>query len=143
MDTPRTVGAGPLLRALCEHLGIRNTMDQVVPWDRQRCKLSPGERIQALVLNLKTSAPSLECERHSPACLPTVGGGRSFRRFTDSRRLKVAEDLLAGPPGDGGGDLHASDPAGTCGRSRSQPRADVIGPRFRHVKLHERATVQV
>jgi hypothetical protein len=61
MDTPRTVGAGPLLRALCEELGLRDPIDQVVSWDPQRCKLSPGERIQALVLNVSSgaSAPSV------------------------------------------------------------------------------------
>lgn len=57
--TPRVVGAGPVLRALCEEIGLVGAMDAVVPWDRARCRLSPGERILAVVLNLLTARQPL------------------------------------------------------------------------------------
>ncbi len=98
MDTPRTVGAGPLLRALCEDLGIRNTIDQVVPWDPQRCKLSPGERIQALVLNLLTARQPLYRVPEEFALTDTallVGAGITAADLTDEALGRALDKLAA------------------------------------------------
>ena len=57
-DSPREsktrVGAGPLIRAVYEAIGLREVIDENVEWDDQRCKLSPGERIQALIIDVRT-----------------------------------------------------------------------------------------
>jgi transposase len=47
-----TPGPGPLLVALLDELKIGNTIDSLVDWDKTQCKLSPGIRIEAMVLNI-------------------------------------------------------------------------------------------
>ena len=45
-----TVDAGPLVRSLCDQLDMIGLINEMVTWDPQRCKLSPGELIVALVI---------------------------------------------------------------------------------------------
>jgi Transposase len=56
MDTDRVesrvLGALPLLLHICRAIGLAETIDEMVPWDPTRCRLSPGKRIEALVLNI-------------------------------------------------------------------------------------------
>lgn len=59
MQEPKVVGAAPLIRAMCEAIGLREVIDENVEWDDRRCKLSPGERIQALILDLLTGRQPL------------------------------------------------------------------------------------
>ena len=47
-----SVGAAPLVAALCRELGIPQLIDQEATWDKDRSILSPGERIMALIINL-------------------------------------------------------------------------------------------
>ena len=47
-----SVGAAPLVAALCRDLGIPQLIDQEATWDKDRSILSPGERIMALIINL-------------------------------------------------------------------------------------------
>ena len=47
-----TVGALPLLRHLSQAIGLVDAIDEAVEWDPARCHLSPGRRIEALVLNI-------------------------------------------------------------------------------------------
>ena len=44
------VDAGPLIRGLCDQLELVHIIDDAVAWDPARSKLSPGERILALIL---------------------------------------------------------------------------------------------
>ncbi len=53
------VGAGPILRAVADRIGLVPVIDQAVAWDAERCRLSPGERIFALILNLLTDRQPL------------------------------------------------------------------------------------
>ena len=46
------VSGAPLIRAMCEEIGLREIVDRNVVWDRERCKLSPGERITVLGVNM-------------------------------------------------------------------------------------------
>ena len=48
---PMRVDAGPLTRSICDQLDVISIINEAVPWDRQRCKLSPGERICALIIS--------------------------------------------------------------------------------------------
>ena len=63
MNTPlqpaAVVGAGPILATVARRIGLVATIDQMVPWDATRCRLSPGERILALILNLLTERQPL------------------------------------------------------------------------------------
>jgi hypothetical protein len=47
---PMRVDAGPLVRAICEQMEVVPISNDMAPWDRQRCKLSPGELIFALTV---------------------------------------------------------------------------------------------
>jgi hypothetical protein len=47
---PMRADAGPLVRGLCDQLAIASVINQMVPWDAQRCKLSPGELITVLII---------------------------------------------------------------------------------------------
>lgn len=45
-------GPGPLIGALYDQLGMGQTIDEMVRWDPAQCRLSPGMRIKALVINI-------------------------------------------------------------------------------------------
>ena len=45
-----SVDAGPLIRAICDELGIASAINEMVSWDPIRSKLSPGDLICALVI---------------------------------------------------------------------------------------------
>lgn len=47
----RVAGALPLLQRISSEIGLVETIDEIVEWDRARCHLSPGRRVEALVLN--------------------------------------------------------------------------------------------
>lgn len=46
------VDAGPLVRGLCDQLELVAIIDRAVAWDAPHSKLSPGERILALILGM-------------------------------------------------------------------------------------------
>lgn len=45
-------GPGPLISALYDQLKIGQTIDEMVRWDPVQCRLSPGTRIKAMVINI-------------------------------------------------------------------------------------------
>ena len=45
-------GPASLISALYDQLGIGRTIDEMVRWDPLQCRLSPGTRIKALVINI-------------------------------------------------------------------------------------------
>lgn len=45
-------GPASLISALYDQLGIGQTIDEMVQWDPVQCRLSPGTRIKALVINI-------------------------------------------------------------------------------------------
>jgi transposase len=46
------VDAAPLVRGLCDQLELVRIIDDMADWDDHRAKLSPGQRIQALILGM-------------------------------------------------------------------------------------------
>jgi len=44
-------GPAGLISVLYDQLGFGKTIDDIVPWDKKQCYLSPGIRIKALDLN--------------------------------------------------------------------------------------------
>jgi transposase len=46
------VDAAPLIRGLCDQLELVRIIDDMTEWDDHRAKLSPGQRIQALILGM-------------------------------------------------------------------------------------------
>ena len=45
-------GPAAFIAALYDELGIGRTIDEMVSWDQRQCRLSPGTRIKALVINI-------------------------------------------------------------------------------------------
>ena len=54
MSVPEIFHSGPaaLISALYDELKIGRTIDEMVRWDEAQCRMSPGERIKALVINI-------------------------------------------------------------------------------------------
>ncbi|MDQ0220168.1 DUF4277 domain-containing protein [Peribacillus cavernae] len=53
-DQILTLSAGPsqLISAICDEIGFEETINGQLDWDKERCHLSPGARIKALVINI-------------------------------------------------------------------------------------------
>lgn len=51
---PVAVTAGPaqLISKLCDEIGFEEIVNDLLPWDPSHCKLSPGARLKALVINI-------------------------------------------------------------------------------------------
>jgi len=45
----------PLIVAMCRAVGLTKTIDDMLRWDPSRCKLSPGLRIEAIIVNALTN----------------------------------------------------------------------------------------
>ena len=95
------VGAAPVLRALADRIGLVAVIDQVVAWDPERCRLSPGERILALVLNLLTGRPPLyqvtDAFRLTDVPL-LLGPGVAAEDLTDDAWGRALDKLAAAGP---------------------------------------------
>ena len=46
------VGAGPLVRQMADEIGLIALVNRMLTWDQIRTKVSPGERIFAMVLDI-------------------------------------------------------------------------------------------
>ncbi len=44
-------GAAPVIQEICQQIGLVQTIDEMTDWDRDRCKLSPGQRVTAIIIN--------------------------------------------------------------------------------------------
>ncbi len=45
-------GPAPVLKSLCEQLGVRKILDKALVWDETQCLLSPGQRIIAIIIDV-------------------------------------------------------------------------------------------
>ena len=92
------VGAGPLIRAMAERIGLVPTIDAEVGWDSTRCRLSPGERILALIVNLLTDREPLyqvrEAFRFTDVPL-LLGAGITAADLTDDALGRALDKLAA------------------------------------------------
>jgi hypothetical protein len=54
MKMPEIFHCGPaaLIAALYDELKIGQTIDEMVKWDQAQCRMSPGKRIKAIVINI-------------------------------------------------------------------------------------------
>lgn len=95
------VGAAPILRALADRVGLVPVIDQMVAWDPERCHLSPGERILALVLNLLTDRQPLyqvtDAFRLTDVPL-LLGPGVAADDLTDDALGRALDKLAAASP---------------------------------------------
>lgn len=96
------VSGAPLIRAMCEEIGLREIVDRNVDWDRERCKLSPGERVTALVVNMLTSQRPLYRVEESfeiSDCALLFGEGSEPSDLNDDCLGRGLDRLWEGDPG--------------------------------------------
>ncbi len=41
-----------MIQEICRQIGLVDTLDRMKEWDRDRCRLSPGKRITAMMINI-------------------------------------------------------------------------------------------
>ena len=52
-------GAMPLLASVYDQLSISDKINEIVKWDEEKCKLTPGQIVKALILNMLTDRKPL------------------------------------------------------------------------------------
>jgi transposase len=67
-------GSAPLIAAMCDEIKLAETINQMVTWDDKQCKLSPGTRIEAIIVNILSARKPLykieeSYERQDPEVL--------------------------------------------------------------------------
>jgi transposase len=97
----RSVGALPLLRQLSRDIGLVEVIDQLVQWDPTRCRLSPGQRIEALVLNILAGRSPLYrvAEFYEDTATDLVfGPGIAAEHLTDDCLARALDKLADARP---------------------------------------------
>ena len=41
----------PMIQAICRDIGLTQTINHMLEWDEARCTLSPGQRVEAMIIN--------------------------------------------------------------------------------------------
>lgn len=98
---PRIVGPAPLLAAMCDAIGLTEVIDRLVQWDPAQCKLSPGTRIKALVVNILTERQplyrvGLAFRENDPELL--FGRGVSYEDLDDNALARALDKLYDADP---------------------------------------------
>jgi len=44
-------GPAPMIQAICRDIGLTQTINHMLQWDETRCKLTPGQRVEAMIIN--------------------------------------------------------------------------------------------
>ena len=114
MDTQgmecRIAGALPLLQRITKAIGLVETIDQLVPWDPTRCRLSPGTRIEALILNILAGRRPLYrvADFYEDTATELIfGGDVASAQLLDHQRLASLAYYVASLSDRGVQDLHA------------------------------------
>lgn len=94
-------GASALIKAVCDELGVASLIDERVRWDEQPCKLSPGTRIVAMIVNaLVHRTPLYQVEEfyagQDVALL--FGPGVSAQDFNDDALARALDALAEAEP---------------------------------------------
>lgn len=99
--TAKVVGAAPIVRALADHIGFIDVLNRLLPWDPVRTRVSPGERIFALMVDLlmgKRPLYRIE-ERLLETDVPLLlGEGRQAADYSDDSLGRALDKLAAANP---------------------------------------------
>ena len=97
----RIVGPAPLVAAMCDAVGLVQVIDQLVEWDAAQCRLSPGTRVKALIVNILTARQPLyrvgEAFRESDPEL-VLGRGVAISDLNDNALARALDKLYAAGP---------------------------------------------
>ncbi len=97
----RVVGAGPLFRQMADDIGLVEIVNRQVRWDARQCRVSPGERILVMVLDVLTGRSPLYrmVERWMTMDVAVMAGaGRVAADFTDDSLGRALDKLERAQP---------------------------------------------
>jgi len=100
VTVPKT-GADSLIAGLVDDLKIPQTIDQMIYWDETQCKLSPGQRIKALIINVLTSRrPLYQVEEYfrNRDLENLIGAGVKAENLTDDTLGRGLDKLYEADP---------------------------------------------
>lgn len=98
---PCFVGPAPLIAAMCDAVDLVGVIDRLTEWDPGQCRLSPGTRIKALIVNILTARRPLY--RVAEAFLESdveliLGAGADVSDLNDDALARALDKLwVAGP----------------------------------------------
>ncbi len=94
-------GPAPVISNLCEQLGVRRLLDRALRWDEVQCKLSPGQRLVAILINVLLSRQPLyrvELMYSRMDVEKLFGRGITWRCLNDDALARALDKLAeAGP----------------------------------------------
>lgn len=92
------VGSTAVVSAMCDAIGLSETIDECVNWDEKQCRLSPGTRVKAIIINILAGRSPLYLvhEFYETMDLPALFGdgvkASDFEDYSLARALdKVSE----------------------------------------------------
>jgi len=90
-------GAAPVIQEICQQIGLVQTIDEMTDWDRDRCKLSPGQRVTAIIINaLMDRQPLVHLsDFFSDMDVQKMFGGRILPEDLNDHTMGRALDKLA------------------------------------------------
>jgi transposase len=97
----RRVGAGPLFRQIADDIGLVEMVNRQVRWDDRQCRVSPGERILMMVLDVLIGRSPLYrvTERWMTVDVAVLAGaGRVAADFTDDSLGRALDKLGRAQP---------------------------------------------
>jgi transposase len=94
-------GSTALIGAMCDQIGLVETINELLQWDPLRCKLSPGEHIKALIINIIDDRKALYAvdeyfAKKDVACL--FGPGVEASDFNDDALSRALDKFHRGNP---------------------------------------------
>lgn len=99
--TSRVVGAAPFVRALADHIELMDLLNRLLLWDAARTRISPGERIFAMILDLLMGKMPLYRveDRLLETDVPLLFGvGRQAADYSDDSLGRALDKLAAADP---------------------------------------------
>lgn len=99
--TARPVGAAPVFRAMADTLDLVGLLNQLLAWDPTQCRVSPGERILLLILDLIAGRSPLYrvAERWRLTDVELLlGAGRRAEEFSDDGLGRALDKLARAQP---------------------------------------------
>jgi transposase len=94
-------GSTSLISAMCDQIGLVETINELLEWDPLRCKLSPGEHVKALLINIIDDRKALYAvdeyfAKKDVECL--FGPGVEASDFNDDALSRTLDKLHRGNP---------------------------------------------
>lgn len=91
------VGSTGVIGAMCDAVGLTKTIDACVTWDEDQCKLSPGTRIKAIIINILSGRDPLYLVHEFFEYMdlePLFGAGVHYTDFKDYALARALDKIF-------------------------------------------------